>query len=365
MTAAANRHMPQPHEIDALSTQLRAIYADVWSRIQDAEQALLEQWPALTAAKRLARLRELQALVEGLTASADEQAVRFSTDQLPRAFLFGAIATTTAASGGTLTGINLDALSHLAGDTYLDLLAATKGVTSSTKTLIRTLTRQHVADVLVRGDTAVQAGRDLRATLHDQGITAVTYANGTRHGLADYSQMVVRTKSAIAYNEGGFAALTAAGVDYVEVLDGRGCGWTSHDDPDKANGTIRPLEQVRAQPISHPHCRRSFGGRPDVTTAKEAATADLLTTAAQRADQAAVDASRELQVARRAAARALSSQLDRRAARILADGASRITSPSYARVVAARELKVQRTARARARSDTRNRAASRRTPNAG
>jgi hypothetical protein len=338
--------MPQPEQVEELSQALRQTYTDAWQRIMDEQQALLEQWPALTRPARLERLRELQDLVAVLTATVDEQALLWVVTDLPAAFLYGAVQT---AAGGPLAGLPLEGLARVAVDSYADLLEATNGVLDTTKQLVRTMAKQHVTDQLVRGQTATQTGRDLAEVLADRGITAVTYSNGARHGLADYADMLVRTKSAVAYNEGTFGMLTGAGVGYVEVFDGASCGWNGHRDPDTANGTIRTLAQAQAQPLSHPRCQRAFGGRPDITSMAAAERARPSTTPQQRVDQAQVEQSRELEVARRAAARAVSDRLDRQTQRLLADPANRIVSPGYARRVAARNAALDRQKRLAAR----------------
>ena len=45
----------------------------------------------------------------------------------------------------------------------------------------------------------------------------------------------------------------------VQVYDGPECGWTEHDDPDLADGSLRTLEEADEYPLSHPHCQRAFG----------------------------------------------------------------------------------------------------------
>ncbi|MFJ3248478.1 hypothetical protein [Streptomyces sp. NPDC086782] len=72
-------------------------------------------------------------------------------------------------------------------------------------------------------------------------------------------------KSAVAYNAGTLNRCRELGVRFMEVFDGSGCGWTSHSDIDKANGTIRTVEEAAGWPISHPRCLRAFGPRPDLT----------------------------------------------------------------------------------------------------
>ncbi|MFF3565364.1 hypothetical protein ACFYXS_35500 [Streptomyces sp. NPDC002574] len=71
----------------------------------------------------------------------------------------------------------------------------------------------------------------------------------------------------MAYNAGTLNRAREAGVLHMEVFDGADCGWTSHQDPDKATGTLRTVEEAAAWPISHPRCGRALGPlpRPDVT----------------------------------------------------------------------------------------------------
>lgn len=70
---------------------------------------------------------------------------------------------------------------------------------------------------------------------------------------------IARTETATAINRGSTAGYRASErVEYVEVLDGEGCGWAEHDDPDEANGKVVTLDEADEQPISHPNCVRAF-----------------------------------------------------------------------------------------------------------
>jgi len=314
--------MPQPSEVGDLSADLRAFYTTAWSRLQAEEAAVLSSWPALPRPARLRRLRALERTVAALMRSCDELAQRFAGEELPRAYALGVAHAGVGQS--SFTAVDVDAVNVVARNTYSDLLAATAYVRSDTKALIRTLVREHLADKLIRGETAVQAGRDLAAALADRGIAAVTYANGARHGLADYADMAVRTTSAQAYNGGLLASLSGAGVGFVEVADGFGCGTASHDDPSKAAGAIWTLQEAAAYPIGHPRCARSFLPRPEITTAAAAARAEPLQTPGQLADQ------EQVAIVRDAASRRLSAGPGRvvaqRAAR-LAKRRERVAQP--------------------------------------
>ena len=82
-------------------------------------------------------------------------------------------------------------------------------------------------------------------------------------------------KSAVVCNAGTLNRAHEAGGRFVEVFDGAGCGWTSHQDPDKASGTVWTLGDAAAWPISHPRCRRAFGPSPDLVAPAWARGEDL------------------------------------------------------------------------------------------
>jgi hypothetical protein len=85
---------------------------------------------------------------------------------------------------------------------------------------------------------------------------AVAAANTT----TDRAHLIALTETANAYNLGALDAYQASGlVTEVNVFDGESCGWTTHSDPDSANGKRVPIEEARSHPISHPHCQRAFG----------------------------------------------------------------------------------------------------------
>lgn len=70
------------------------------------------------------------------------------------------------------------------------------------------------------------------------------------------AETIARTEMAYAAQAGAHERYEERGVRHVEIIDGPGCGWTSHDDPDKADGSIRTISEARMHPLSHPNCRR-------------------------------------------------------------------------------------------------------------
>jgi hypothetical protein len=279
-----------PDELDALTANLRGAYEAAWVDIK-AEQAAIAADPARFT--RQARLRELEAAVNDRLDFVDEAAASWLADEFPVAYRLGA-----ETAGGVLdqpfrwTTHDNEAITLLARDTFDELLEATNGVSASTKALIRELGRQQALLKAAAGRTATQAARELRRLLERKGIFSVRYRDGSRHGLADYTDMLLRTKTGVAHNAGGLNFARRAGTRYVEVFDGADCGWLTHLDNDKANRSIRTVEEAAKVTLSHPRCRRSFGPRPDITTAEQAKTAKSSVTDAQAADQAAAERAR-------------------------------------------------------------------------
>ena len=267
--------MTQPDAIESLAASLVADLTAVTDRIaQEIEDALVD-WFDLTPPARVQRLQVLQRALVALVGQADAIAARHVVSTMQSSYEIGAWATAiTTGTTATFTGVDIDAVTHLATDTMQSLLQATKGMREDVKQVIRDLTRDQVRAKLYLGQTAVQAGQELAKAMGERGITAVIYSDGRRVTLEQYAQMVIRTKTAEAYQEGGLNQGDRLDIDWWEVMDGPGCGWTSHDDPQKADGMIVPLESARAHPLSHPNCRRSTTPRPDIASAREARTAE-------------------------------------------------------------------------------------------
>lgn len=298
--------MPQPAEIDQLLEQLLRLFAQT-------QQSIAEQLAALPASgvRRRARLRELSRNIDAELAALNANTASWLEGNFPAIYTMGA--QQGAASIGTefaWSQIHIDALQHLATDTYESVLAATRHVGDDVKVWIREQARRQTALSILEGRTAQQAARELTKAaagdLVDElggPVGVLRYADGSYRTLDDYADMLMRTKTAECFNEGTFNQLDEFDIGFVEVFDGVNCGWSTHNDGDSANGSIRTLKDARSHPLSHPRCRRSFGGRPDITSAKDARVAKPTPTAGQRADQAKAEKDRADQIARRAASR--------------------------------------------------------------
>lgn len=73
------------------------------------------------------------------------------------------------------------------------------------------------------------------------------------------AETIARTETKTAQNLSSVAAYRKSEVvQALRVFDGPDCGWSSHDDPVKADGMIVSFDEAQAQPLSHPRCVRSF-----------------------------------------------------------------------------------------------------------
>jgi len=73
------------------------------------------------------------------------------------------------------------------------------------------------------------------------------------------ARTIARTETGVAYTRGSRMGWKDSGrVSKVRVFDGDGCGWSSHADSDKANGSIRDLDEIDGHELAHPNCVRSF-----------------------------------------------------------------------------------------------------------
>ncbi len=93
------------------------------------------------------------------------------------------------------------------------------------------------------------------------GLAVQDIADGVR-GLPAFGEAraytIARTELATAENWGTSASYRGSGfVESVTILDGDGCGWDGHDDPDVADGSTRTLDEFEAVPVSHPNCVRA------------------------------------------------------------------------------------------------------------
>lgn len=329
-------------DVDALTAALLEQIDQAWDRISRGEQRLVRDWLGLSSSEQRRRILELQHLASTLMDQVERHARAEIADVLRSAFRAGAVRTAAIIGApAEVSGADADLLKSISDDTWLDVLNATQHVRQSTKEMTRALGQQ-AADLRFSGlTTAEDAGKQLAQAMVGQGISAIVYRDGSRHGLDDYANMLLRTKTAEIQQVGGFRQARRLDIRFMELLDNPSCGLSFHDDPTLANGLVLPLAEAEKYPISHPRCVRVSVARPDLLTPQDARDAAPSTTGAQNADQRVVEQARQSAAARRAAARTLESRTARAQTGLLTPSAGAARSPA-ARRAASRTSRIER-----------------------
>ena len=279
MTALAITYAWPPLPVadpEQAAAQLADVLQAAWDRVEDEHQRVLLLAESGAKDRALARLRELQGAVEDYQDALDDITPQF-IDSVTGQYAAGVAAgASQIGAPNRWTLFDQRAVANLAADTYADLLKRSQDANRTTAAFARAV-RSTAAEFIpggATGQTLLQAGRDWRQALERRyRISAVTYRDGSVRTIRDYTDMAVRTKGRVAYNSGALARYADNDVRYVEVYDGGGCGWESHDDGDQAHGSIRTLDQAAEFPVAHPRCRRGFGPRPDLRSERQARAA--------------------------------------------------------------------------------------------
>ncbi|TLQ46061.1 hypothetical protein [Streptomyces marianii] len=259
-----------PGDPDEIARRVAAVLDEAWQRLEAKQRDVIARFADNPRTPyTVATLEEFKRAIRDFRRRVDQEARQFVRRQLPHLYEQGG-RTAAEALGSTFTWTTFhrDALQSLAADSYADFLRRSEEAERMAGQFYRAAreTARREAPLLAAGNmTAKQAAKNLADRLAARnGLTHVVYRNGARVPVRVWAEAATLAKSAVAYNAGTLNRTRQAGVSVVEVFDGFDCGWTSHQDPDKANRTFRTVEDAAEWPISHPRCRRAFGPRPDV-----------------------------------------------------------------------------------------------------
>lgn len=115
------------------------------------------------------------------------------------------------------------------------------------------------------GTRAATARFDAAALRRAHPLDTVLYRRNHRHPAGAWAYAAITWQAVTAANTGACrTALDDLGVHYLEVRDGSECGWETHESDDKADRTLRTVQDALAHPTSHPHCVREFLPRMDL-----------------------------------------------------------------------------------------------------
>ncbi|MEV7381954.1 hypothetical protein [Streptomyces lydicus] len=258
-----------PGDPDEIARRVAAVLEEAWLRLARKQREVIATFAERPRAPyTLATLEEFKQAIRDFRQRVDQEVQQFVERQLPHLYEQGG-RTAAEALGTTFTWtmFHRDALQSLAADSYADFLRRSEEAERMATQFYRAArqaARREVPLLAAGNMTAKQAAKNLAGRLAaEHKLTHVIYRNGARVSVAAWAEAATLAKSAVAYNAGTLNRSRQAGVSVVEVFDGADCGWVSHGDSDKANGTLRTVEDAAQWPISHPRCRRGFGPRPD------------------------------------------------------------------------------------------------------
>ncbi|WP_274558068.1 hypothetical protein [Streptomyces spiramyceticus] len=258
-----------PGDPDEIARRVGAVLEEAWQRLAARQRRVLETMERQPRGRHVViTLEEFKRAIEVFRREVGQEAAAFVQRQLPHLYEQGALAAARELGlNFTWTTFHRDALLSLAADSYGDFLRRSQEaerMASKFYRAARAAARREVPLLAAGNMTARQAAKNLADRLAaEHKLTHVVYRNGAHVPVRAWAEAATLAKSAVAYNAGTLNRTRQAGVAYVEVFDGFDCGWTSHQDPDKANRTLRSVEEAAEWPISHPRCRRGFGPRPE------------------------------------------------------------------------------------------------------
>lgn len=157
----------------------------------------------------------------------------------------------------TWTPRHQSAITALSAQYYADLTARIQEALRRARAFLRAA--QDAANTAPRGQF------DPAALRRDHPLDTVVYANNARHPVDAWARAAITWQAISTANiAAARTALDELAVDFVEVWDGADCGWTSHDDPDRAHRTLRTVADALAHPAAHPNCQRELLPRLDL-----------------------------------------------------------------------------------------------------
>lgn len=256
--------------------------------IRAATGRLTDAWRIITRAQTrlldaLARIRPGRGATSKIRAAtqAFQQAIgefnrtvtafieRWASTDLALAYREGALAALDHADRShgiwSWTPLHQSTITNLAAQYYADLMGRLQQAIRRAQQFLRAA--QDAARA--RAARFEFATFDRRRLADEHPLGTVVYANDARHPVEAWARAALSWQTVTTANTASVAtAWQQLGCTSVKVRDGSGCGWTSHDDLDTADGSIRDIADALAHPTAHPHCVRElmphlepFGGR--------------------------------------------------------------------------------------------------------
>lgn len=238
-----------------------------------AAQALPDE--NLSKAQRLSRYRAIRRQVDTVFTDLDKDVELWAERDVAALYRNGWFVGASQVPGARFefTVPHREALSIISYDAYddvatrlqkvrsgfgetIELQELFEGLSPEEVIAIQSRSRASVAQALLTGDAdPKKVARQLAQDLwKDNPRLQIIDAGGRQWDMQTYTRMLVRTKSANAYNAGSLNKYAEEGVKRVHVFDG-----AEHDEEcARANGQVWKLDKAMQNPIAHPNCRRAF-----------------------------------------------------------------------------------------------------------
>jgi hypothetical protein len=230
---------------------------NAWSILAIAQTRLLNALATMPTGRRSGGTR-LRAAIAAFNTSlgafaraAGAFAERWASTDLPLIYREGAWTMLDNAdrrqSTFTWTDRHQAAITGLSAQYYADLTGRITEALRRARAFLRAAQDAARDPLSARIDTTV-----LR---RDHPLDTVVYANNARHPVKAWASAAVTWQAVTTANTAAArTALDELGTEWVEIRDGSACGWSSHDDPDRADRTLRTVQDALAHPTAHPHC---------------------------------------------------------------------------------------------------------------
>lgn len=239
---------------------------DAWSILTTAQTRLLNALASIPASRNgiSRRLRQALTAFNGslgdFSRAAMAYAERWAATDLPLIYREGAWSMLDNAGRDTdlftWTDRHRAAITAASAQYYADITARISEALRRARAFLRA----------VQDASRDMSGRvSITQLRRDHPLDTVVYSNQARHPVDAWAMSAVTWQAVTTANTAACrTALDELGVHFVEVRDGAECGWDTHDSPDKANRTLRTIQDALAHPTAHPHCVREFLPRLDV-----------------------------------------------------------------------------------------------------
>jgi hypothetical protein len=238
-----------------------------WSILTTAQTRLLNALAAIRPGRIASSGRQLRAAIAAFNTSLAEFnrtitafAERWAATDLPLIYREGAWTLLDNALRPTTlfrwTDRHRAAVTAASAQYYADLTGRIQEALRRARAFLR------AAQDMARSDAA---RFDITALRDAHPLGTVLYANNARHPVDSWARAAITWQAVTTANTAAArTALDELGTEWVEIRDGADCGWTSHDDPDRANRTLRTAQDALAHPTAHPNCQRELLPRLDL-----------------------------------------------------------------------------------------------------